>query len=123
MFFYVKKNNYRKNQHLVFFIGISVYFPMKLNIFPMPLRKGGRGEKKNVFMSVLFVKIKISRTSYFSIHVLRFCPTYPCYYLFSVHCKAGLGRTGSLIGCYIMKHWGWTALETIAWLRICRLLF
>jgi protein tyrosine phosphatase len=39
-----------------------------------------------------------------------------------VHCKAGLGRTGSLIGCYIMKHWRWTALETIAWLRICRLI-
>jgi cell division cycle 14 len=38
----------------------------------------------------------------------------------AVHCKAGLGRTGSLIGCYIMKHWGWTAMETIAWLRICR---
>ena len=38
----------------------------------------------------------------------------------SVHCKAGLGRTGSLIGCYIMKHWRWTALETVAWLRICR---
>jgi protein-tyrosine phosphatase len=38
----------------------------------------------------------------------------------SVHCKAGLGRTGSLIGCYMMKHWRWTAMETIAWLRICR---
>lgn len=37
-----------------------------------------------------------------------------------VHCKAGLGRTGSLIGCYMMKHWRWTAMETIAWLRICR---
>ena len=38
----------------------------------------------------------------------------------AVHCKAGLGRTGSLIGCYIMKHWRWEAHETIAWLRICR---
>lgn len=38
----------------------------------------------------------------------------------AVHCKAGLGRTGSLIGAYVMKHWGWTALEIIGWLRICR---
>lgn len=33
---------------------------------------------------------------------------------------AGLGRTGSLIGAYIMKHHRFTALETIAWLRLCR---
>lgn len=38
----------------------------------------------------------------------------------AVHCKAGLGRTGSLIGCYIMKHYHLTARETIAWIRICR---
>lgn len=38
----------------------------------------------------------------------------------AVHCKAGLGRTGSLIGCYMMKHFRFTAAEVIAWLRICR---
>merc|ERR1719319_1677753 len=38
----------------------------------------------------------------------------------AIHCKAGLGRTGSLMGCYIMKHFRWTAQETLAWLRIVR---
>mmetsp|Transcript_16258 Transcript_16258/g.26820 ORF Transcript_16258/g.26820 Transcript_16258/m.26820 type:complete len:540 (+) Transcript_16258:141-1760(+) len=38
----------------------------------------------------------------------------------AVHCKAGLGRTGSLIACYMMKHYHFTASEAIAWLRICR---
>jgi len=38
----------------------------------------------------------------------------------AVHCKAGLGRTGTCIGCYIMKHYRLTAAETIGWFRICR---
>ncbi|XP_014664776.1 PREDICTED: dual specificity protein phosphatase CDC14A-like [Priapulus caudatus] len=38
----------------------------------------------------------------------------------AVHCKAGLGRTGTLIGCYMMKHYHYTAAEVIAWIRICR---
>ena len=38
----------------------------------------------------------------------------------AVHCKAGLGRTGTLIGCYAIKHYGLTAEEYIAWARICR---
>ncbi|KAF1383245.1 hypothetical protein PFLUV_G00129730 [Perca fluviatilis] len=38
----------------------------------------------------------------------------------AVHCKAGLGRTGTLIGCYLMKHYRFTAAEAIAWNRICR---
>ncbi|XP_031213968.1 dual specificity protein phosphatase CDC14B-like [Mastomys coucha] len=33
----------------------------------------------------------------------------------AVHCKAGLGRTGTLIGCYLMKHYRMTAAESIAW--------
>ncbi|XP_062509215.1 dual specificity protein phosphatase CDC14AB-like [Corticium candelabrum] len=38
----------------------------------------------------------------------------------AVHCKAGLGRTGTLIGCYIMKHYKFTAAQAIAWIRLCR---
>lgn len=39
---------------------------------------------------------------------------------FAVHCKAGLGRTGTCIGAYIMKHFRFTAREVIAWMRMCR---
>merc|ERR1712038_2017754 len=39
---------------------------------------------------------------------------------FAVHCKAGLGRTGTCIGAFMMKHYKFTALEAIGWMRICR---
>lgn len=38
----------------------------------------------------------------------------------AVHCKAGLGRTGSLIASYLMKHYLLTANETISFMRIIR---
>jgi len=38
----------------------------------------------------------------------------------SIHCKAGLGRTGSLIALYCMKHFGFPPQAFIGWIRIAR---
>jgi cell division cycle 14 len=38
----------------------------------------------------------------------------------AVHCKAGLGRTGTLIGCWAMKHLKVSAADFIGWIRIAR---
>eukprot|EP00587_Corethron_hystrix_P000507 CAMPEP_0113308752 /NCGR_PEP_ID=MMETSP0010_2-20120614/7076_1 /TAXON_ID=216773 ORGANISM="Corethron hystrix, Strain 308" /NCGR_SAMPLE_ID=MMETSP0010_2 /ASSEMBLY_ACC=CAM_ASM_000155 /LENGTH=237 /DNA_ID=CAMNT_0000163879 /DNA_START=791 /DNA_END=1504 /DNA_ORIENTATION=+ /assembly_acc=CAM_ASM_000155 len=38
----------------------------------------------------------------------------------AIHCKAGLGRTGTCIGAWMMKHYKFTAAEAIGWMRICR---
>lgn len=39
---------------------------------------------------------------------------------FAVHCLAGIGRTGTCIGAYLIKRYGFSAKDSIAWMRICR---
>ena len=38
----------------------------------------------------------------------------------AVHCKAGLGRTGTLIGCYAAKKYGFPMAPFIGWIRLMR---
>lgn len=83
-------------------------------------RLNGMFDCKDIFFTSFILFLETSLILY----IFRTLCTYINYthiYIDSnLYFSAGLGRTGSLIGAYIMKHYNFTALEAIAWLRLCR---
>lgn len=53
-------------------------------------------------------------------NVLKEMESVPINEAMAIHCKAGLGRTGTCIGAFLMKHYRFSAAEAIGWMRICR---
>ena len=49
---------------------------------------------------------------------LRLCETHQGG--LAIHCKAGLGRTGTNICAYMIKHLNYSVRESVAWNRVCR---
>lgn len=110
----VNQNGLTPEQYVDIFKQLGVSAVIRLN---SPDYDSSKFKRKGINHNELFFEDGSTPSHDVLNRFFNICNKEPC---LAIHCQAGLGRTSTLIGAYLIKYFGFTGLEAIAWCRLCR---
>ena len=79
---------------------LEEFFAQGIAVCDIPLKDGGVPTEKQLDLFLEICSIPESQVA--------------------IHCHAGMGRTGTMIGCYLIRDYEFTSRQAVAWLNLCR---
>ena len=79
---------------------LEAFFAEGIVVCDIPMKDGGTPTQKQLEMFLEICSIPESQMA--------------------VHCHAGMGRTGTMIACCLIRDYEFTARQAVAWLNLCR---